>query len=299
MVTRSASGTEIRLSSGDYEARIVSVGAGLAGLRLAGRDLVIPHSVDELPEGYLGKTLMPWPNRITGGAYTWEGVEYRVPVNEPATGAALHGLMTWTDWSIIHSDSDSATLGAFIAPRYGYPWALEAWTTYALNEARGLTVTLHAKNVGAASAPYGVSHHPYLTLDGARNDAYELTIPAATILEVDERLAPLARLAAGELDRDFRTPRLLGAQSIDHAFTDLPEGEWSVRISDPESGLSVAVTSDARWVQVYTADSLDRVGVAVEPMTCPPDAFNSGEDVLVLAPGESHTMTFTIAGSLG
>lgn len=298
MTTRSASGTEIVLRSGDYEARIVTVGAGLAGLTYAGRDIVLPHSVDELPEGYLGKTLMPWPNRIADGVYTWEGTTHEVPVNEASTGAALHGLMTWVDWDVIHSDSDSATLGAFIAPRYGYPWALEAWVTYALDQTRGLSVTLHAKNIGTDPAPYGVSSHPYLTIGKARNDAYELSVPAATIVEVDENLAPVALRPAAELDRDYREAHALAGQQIDHAYTDLPEGEWTVSIRDPESGLNVGVTSDARWVQVYTGDSLDRIGVAVEPMTCPPNAFNSGTDVIVLAPGESHTLTFTIAASI-
>lgn len=299
MKTRHASGTEIRLSSGAYEARIVSVGAGIAGLTLDGADLVMPHAADELPDGYLGKTLMPWPNRIAGGAYTWEGVEYRVPVNEPATGAALHGLMTWVDWDIVHADSDSATLGAFIAPRYGYPWALEAWVTYALSEERGLSVTLHATNIGDEPAPYGVSSHPYLTLDNAPNAGYELSVPAASILEVDERLAPVALRPVGELDRDFRTGRLLGDQSVDHAFTGLPEGDWAVTLRDPLSGKSVSLTAEAPWVQVFTADHLGRRSVAVEPMTCPPDAFNSHEGVIVLAPGQSHSMTFTISGDLG
>lgn len=299
MVRRDASGTEIRLHSGDYEARIVTVGAGLAGLTRGGRDLVIPHGVTELPKGYLGKTLTPWPNRIAGGTYTWRGVTYHVPVNEVETGAALHGLMAWTEWTVVHTDADSTTLGAFIAPRYGYPWALEAWTTYALHETRGLSVTLHAKNLGDTPAPYGVSHHPYLTVGGARNDTYELTIPAATIQDVDENLAPTRRLPAGELERDYRTPRLIGSQSIDHAFTDLPADEWTVRIADTHHTMSTSITANTPWVQVYTADSLGRVGVAVEPMTCPPNAFNSGEDLIVLAPGQSHSMTFTIRGDRG
>lgn len=298
MSTRSASGREIVLESGEYRARIVTVGAGLAGLTLAGRDLVIPHAVEELPDGYLGKTLLPWPNRIADSAYEWNGARYEVGCNEPSTGAALHGLMCWTEWEVVHADKDSATLGAFIAPRYGYPWALETWVTYALNADSGLTVSVHTKNIGAEPAPYGASSHPYLTLDGARNDSYELNVPATMIVEVDGDLAPVATRPAVELDRDFSSPRLLGDLPIDHAFTGLPEGGWTVSIRDPHSGMSASVASDARWVQVYTADSMDRSGVAVEPMTCPPNAFNSHEDLIVLQPGESHTLSFSIRGSL-
>ncbi|HWU31187.1 MAG TPA: galactose mutarotase, partial [Microbacterium sp.] len=52
------------------------------------------------------------------------------------------------------------------------------------------------------------------------------------------------------------------------------------------------------WVQVHTADLPDpaasRRGLAVEPMTCPPDAFNSGTDLIVLEPGAAHTAGWSI-----
>ena len=298
MSTRSASGREIVLESGDYRARIVTVGAGLAGLSLAGHDLVIPHSVEEIPAGHLGKMLLPWPNRIADSTYEWNGARYEVDRTERSTGAALHGLMSWVEWDIVHADQDSATLGAFLAPRKGYPWALETWVTYALNADSGLSVSVHTKNIGTQAAPYGVSSHPYVTLNGAPNDSYELSIPATSILEVDEKLTPVGKRPVADMGRDFTRPRILGDLTIDHAFTDLPEGEWTVTIRDPESGMSVALSSDAKWVQVYTAEVLDREGIAVEPMTCPPNAFNSHEDLIVLEPGHSHTLTFSIRGSL-
>ena len=297
-MARTTGGTEISLTSGDYAARVVTVGAGLAGLTRDGHDLVVPHAAADLPRGWLGKVLIPWPNRITGGVYTWRGTTYDVPVNEPRTGAALHGLMAWVDWSVVHADSDSATLGAFVAPRYGYPWALEAWVTYALHAETGLTVTVTSTNIGSETAPYGVSTHNYLSIDQAPSDTYELTVPARTVLEADERLAPVARRAVGDLDLDYTTPRAVGAAAIDHAFTDLAEGTWAVSLRAPETGWEVSLESDAPWVQVYSGEELGRRGIAVEPMSCPPAAFNSGEDVVALEPGQSHSLTFTIRGTV-
>lgn len=299
MNTRSVSGTEISLESGDYSARIVTVGAGLARLTRRGKDLIIPHSAHELPPAYLGKTLMPWPNRLAQGTYTWRGTTYRVPVNEPETGNALHGFMCWVDWNVIHADKDSTTLGAFIAPRPGYPWPLEAWVTYALSERRGLTVTLTAKNIGDSPAPYGVSSHPYLSLDGQPADSYELALPARTVLVTDEHMIPQSRCEAATLGLDFHKPRLIEDTTIDHAFTDLSDDTWSVVLNTADGSMRVALSCDAPWVQVYTADNEDlrRRGVAVEPMTCPPNAFNTGEDLSVLQPDESHTMSFTIDAS--
>ncbi len=295
-MTRTASGTEIPLASGGYRARLVTVGAGLAGLTLDGHDLTIPHAVDEMPTGWVGKSLIPWPNRIAGGAFTWRGTAYRVPVNEPERHAALHGLMGWVEWTVVHADGDSATLGAFVAPREGYPWALESWVTYALEADTGLTVTLTSRNVGTATAPYGVSSHPYLTLDLEPNAGWELTVPAASVLDTDEDLTPIARRPVGALDLDFREPRLLGDRAIDHAFTDLPEGLWQVSLASPATGRWVRIESDARWVQVYSGDQLGRRGVAVEPMSCAPNAFNSGDGVVALEPGQSHSLTFRISG---
>ncbi|MDC4232832.1 aldose-1-epimerase [Actinomyces sp. B33] len=297
MSAPSASGTQITLASGRYEARIVTVGAALAGLRFDGHDLVVGHGVDEIATSYSGKTLMPWPNRIAGGVYRWEGETHEVPINEASTGAALHGLMCWTDWTVIHADRDSATLGAFIAPRYGYPWALSASATYALDDVRGLTVSLTARNVGSRPAPYGVSSHPYLTVDEAPSDVYELTCPASTVLETDERLSPIASTPVDAAGMDFRGTRVIGSQHVDHAFGGLPDGEWTTTLRDPSTGIASNLRADARWVQVYTGENLGRRGVAVEPMTCPPDAFNSGDDVVVLEPGQEHTLTFRIYGT--
>lgn len=291
---RTTSGTELVLTSGGYTARIVSVGAALASLDLEGHDLVVPHRARDLPRAWQGKTLIPWPNRITEGTYRFDGERFDVPVNERETGAALHGLMGWVDWRVVHADADSATLGAFVAPRYWYPWALESWVTYALHGDTGLSVTITSTNVGARPAPYGVSQHPFLTVDGRRADDCELAVPASRVLEVDSRMAPVALRDVGELDLDFRSARMLGGRSVDHAFTGLPPEGWTVTLRDPDSGAGVALNADAPWVQVYSGEILDRVGIAVEPMSCAPDAFNSGEGLVILEPGASHTLTYTV-----
>ncbi|MDO4258915.1 MAG: aldose-1-epimerase [Actinomycetaceae bacterium] len=288
------SGTEITLTSGDWAARIVSVGAGMAGLTLRGVDLIHPHSADEVPDGFLGKTLIPWPNRIANGTYTWRGVTREVAVNEPQTGSALHGLMCWVDWDIVHSDEDSVTLAALVAGQPGYPWALRSCVTYALHHGSGLSVTITSTNIGSETAPYGVSSHPYLTIGEADVDSYRLSVPAAAVAEVDEDLIPIRTVAVDSVDLDLRSGDLVGPKSIDHAFTDLPAGPWQVRLE--KDGSWVEMSSDAPWVQVYSGERLGRRSIAVEPMTCAPNAFNSGDGLIELEPGQSHTLTFTING---
>jgi aldose 1-epimerase len=97
--------------------------------------------------------------------------------------------------------------------------------------------------------------------------------------------------------RDFREPHLLGQAVLDTAFTKVAadaDGRWRVTLTHARTGRAVTVWADATaypWVQVFTGDSLPAgarraTGIAVEPMTCAPDAFNSGDGLIVLEPGE-------------
>ena len=288
MMDRSASGREIVLQAGDHEARIVTVGAGLASLRYRGHELIVSHAVNECPPGYLGKVLMPWPNRVAGGSYSWEGSSYDLPVDEPDFRTALHGFVAFQEWEIAEADSSSVLLRTLIAARYSYPWTLLAHARYSLDAHAGLTVELSATNIGEGTAPYGVGFHPYL--------AVELENPASVIYEADASMIPVAAHDVASFGLDFRSPAIIGTSQLDHAFAGLPEGTWAVTLRDPSSGVGVSLSSDARWLQVYSADYIDRVGVAVEPMSCPPNAFNSGTDVIALNAGETHTLSARIAG---
>ena len=296
MLDRGASGREIALQAGDYEARIVTVGAGLAGLRYRGHELVVPHGVGECPPGYLGKVLMPWPNRVAGGSYSWEGTSYDLPVDEPTFGTSLHGFVTFQEWEIAEADSSSVLLRTLIAARYSYPWTLLASARYSLDADTGLTIELSATNIGEGTAPYGVGFHPYLAVDGAQADELELANPASIIYEADASMIPVAAHDVASFGLDFRSPALIGESRLDHAFAGLPDGTWTVTLRSPAAGVGVSLSSDARWLQVYSADYIGRVGVAVEPMSCPPNAFNSGTDIVTLRTGETHTLSARISG---
>ncbi len=281
------------IKHGAYDATIVEEGAGLASLTFEGRDLVLSHEAGVTPPGYSGKVLVPWPNRIAGATYDWAGETMKLPVNEPGTGSALHGLRALTDWEIVEQDANSVTLRTTIEPTDGYPFSLESKATYRLTD-DGLELRVTTTNVGQNAAPYGASTHPYLNV-GVLADQCVLSVPARTVLRVDEKMAPVAEVPVAEAGLDLTDGPSLDGLSIDHAFGGMPEGTWVVELSDPGTGRAVSMTSDDRWVQVYTAENQDRAGVAVEPMTCPPNAFNTGTDLLVLQPGDQHTFRINIA----
>ncbi|MEE6287391.1 aldose-1-epimerase [Georgenia sp. MJ173] len=284
----------VELAAGDYAATIVPVGAGLARLTWRGHEIVVGHDPAELPVGYLGKTLVPWPNRITDGTYVYRGETHRVPINEHPTNAALHGLACWEVWDVVEQSAEHVTLEVEIAPRYGYPFHLRSRVTYRLTADDGLSVAITTTNIGAATAPYGASTHPYLTCDLRPVDECVLRSPAQTVLTVDARLRPVETVpVAGTV---FALPGTapLGSVQLDHAFTDLPTDGWLVSLAHPGTGLTVRLHADAPWLQIYSGEEVGRRGAAVEPMTCPPDAFNSGTDLIELAAGASHTLALQI-----
>lgn len=299
------SGTHFGLTSGDYHATIASVGASLRTLEHRGRPLIVPFDADEVRPAYRGATLAPWPNRVVDGRYTFAGVEQQLPLTEPNRGHALHGLASWLDFSAVDRSGDSVTFAATIEAQAGYPHRVEVTVAFQLDE-QGLRTTVTGTNTGPTAAPWGTGPHPYLVAGDGRVDDWTLSLPASQVLTVTEdRLIPTGLAEVGAEDGgtfDFRSPRPIGDTFIDHAFTGLQhgeDGEATVRLTTADgSGVEVSWDASCPWVQVHTADQPDpaisRLGLAVEPMTCPPDAFNSGTDLIVLEPGASASASWTI-----
>jgi aldose 1-epimerase len=281
-----ASGVQHALRAGDYEAVIASVGATLRSLTYQGRDLVVPFEADEVRPAHRGATLAPWPNRVVDGTYSFGGRDFQLPLTEPARSHALHGLATWLDFEAIDKGPDHVTLAAVIQPQTPYPWRLVVTTTFSLGP-DGLTQSVTARNESDEPAPWGTGPHPYLVAGEGKVDGWTLELPAGQVLAVTpDRLIPtkLEAVDAEDPERfDFRSPRAIGPAEIDHAYTGLSrddDGLATVRVTAPD-GTGVAMSWDAAcpWVQIHTADKPDpaqsRLGLAVEPMTCAPDAFNA------------------------
>lgn len=289
-----ASGRQLRISAHGYEAIIASVGATLRMLQHDGRDLIVPFDADEVRPAYRGATLAPWPNRVVDGTYSFGGAEHQLALTEPARGHALHGLLAWTEFADRVVEDDRVVLIAVIEPQLGYPFRVEVAVEFRL-DSDGLNQTVTARNIGADAAPWGTGPHPYLVGGEGRVDDWTLSLPASEVLTVTpDRLSPVAvESVDAHPEWDFRTPRAIGDVFIDHAFTELArtDGFAEVQVVAGD-GHGVALRWDERcpWVQVHTADlptdaAHSRIGLAVEPMTCPPDSFNSEVDLIVLDPG--------------
>ena len=297
------SGAQTTIAHGAYRATIAAVGASLRTLTADGRDLVVPFDADAIRPVYRGAILVPWPNRVTDGTYEFDGVEHRLPLTEPDRGHALHGLLVWNRWSIDETTDSSVRLVSEVVPSDGYPFALDVAVTYVLGD-EGLTTTVEARNTGTTAAPYGTAPHPYLVAGPGRVDDWTLTLPADEYLEVtEERLIPVGTHPVSEHPGfDFHAAKPIDDLFIDHAFTTLRrQGDTATVTLTAPGGTGVLMTwgRELPWVQVHTADrpepEWNRAGLAVEPMTCPPDSFSSGIDLIRLEPGATHVAAWTIS----
>jgi aldose 1-epimerase len=299
------SGEQFEITGGGYRAVVTECGAGLRVLEYDGRPLVAGYPEDARADGGRGQLLVPWPNRVRDGRYEFAGAAQQLPLSEPRRSNASHGLARWAAWTLEELTAHSVSLVYRLMAQPGYPWTVDLHALYDLS-ADGLTVTVTATNLSAAPAPYALGAHPYLTVGTGPVDGWELTLPASTRLTVDDRLLPVGREPVDGTDQDFRVARPIRGTAFDTAFGDLARdarGLAEVRLHDPGSGHGVTLWADAahRWLQVYSGDDLptaQRQALAVEPMTAPPDAFNSGEDLVVLAPagadGDEHSASWGI-----
>ena len=255
------SGAQYHLAFAEHQATVVEVGGGLRGYAVGDRAVLDGYAEDEICRSARGQVLMPWPNRIDDGTYTFDGVEHRLALTEPEYGNAIHGLVRWASWAPVERDEARVVMQHVLHPQPGYPFSLLLRVDYRLG-ADGLTVRTTAENVGDRACPFGAGHHPYIAAPTGRVD--DLTLDGEPI----------------------------GAQQFDEARR--LAAPWRLRVDD------VTVWADEAWpwVQLFTGDPLpdvNRRALAVEPMTCPRNAFRSGEGLIRLAPGETFTGSWGIS----
>jgi aldose 1-epimerase len=291
----SPSGAQYRIASGDQEATVVEVGGGLRTYSVGGEPVLDGYGVDEMAGGGRGQLLLPWPNRIRDGKYRFGDDDHQLALTEPSRHNASHGLVRWASWSAGAHEPDRVVMALTLHPQPGYPFTLGLSVEYRVDVA-GLSVATTATNRGDRPCPYGAGAHPYLTAGTDLVDDIVLRVPAATRLEADERGIPTGSAAVDGSPYDFRQPRRIGDVVLDTAFTDLA---WAEVVLDGPRPATVWWDGSYRWVMVFTGDTLGpsrrRRGLAVEPMTCAPNAFVSGDGLRVLEPEESWTTTWGIA----
>ena len=285
-------GEQYEIISGTRRAVVTEVGATLRTFSVGGRDVVRGFGVEDQISGGRGQNLIPWPNRIRDGRYVFNGATQQLALTEPARHNASHGLARYVPWVLIDKQADAVTNRVRIYPQQGWPGVLEATITHRVSE-DGLTVTVDATNIGAAEVPFGYGAHPYLTVGESSVDDLAITVPAESYLEVDDRLLPIKISPVDGTAYDLRRGPVLGSVNLDTALTDLArdaDGRWRVKLVLGDRYAEVWGDETMQWIQVFSGGPSRNSSIAVEPMTCGPDAFNAGpthDGMRVLAPGSS------------
>jgi aldose 1-epimerase len=277
------SGVQHEIGHGQQRVVVTELGATLRSYDIGGRPVIDGFGVGDMCSDGRGQVLAPWPNRLGDGCYSIDGRTGRAAWDEPARHNAIHGLVRWIPWRLVSRAQNVVTMGCTVFPQPGYPWRLEVAVEYRLGR-DGLTVTAETTNTEEAAAPFGIGFHPYVSV-GVPVDAARLTLPGRRCLVTDDRGLPTADAVVAGTELDFTTGRRIGPTHLDTAYTDLErdDGRASVVLEDPDGGRCVVVWMDESfpYVMAYTADTVEpaarrRQAIAIEPMSCPPDALRSG-----------------------
>ncbi|BAL85612.1 putative aldose-1-epimerase [Actinoplanes missouriensis 431] len=296
------SGIQWSIEADGHRAVLTEVGGTLRAYSVNGAELLDGFGTDEIAPGSAGQILAPWPNRIRDGHYQFEGQTYQLALTEPARHNAIHGLVNWSRWRLAEQSAGAVTLEYELPAQVGYPWSLVLRSHWSVS-ADGLRCVQDVVNTSGSNAPWGYSVHPYLRLAGVSVDDTVLHVPARSRLLADNRLLPLGANKVAGTEFDYNEPRRIGSAVLDTTFGDIDfdaDGITAVTLSSGDAGSKIVVWADDKFKywQVFTGDTLHgerhRRAVAVEPMTCPPDAFRSGRDLVVLEPGQTWTTSWGI-----
>ncbi len=256
--------------------------------------------------------LFPWPGRIAGASFTFQGTQHRLPVNDPR-GHSIHGFACERAFRVtrrgpyfvtaILDSSDYPDLESI------WPWPFALEIDYEVGN--GLRLKARITNTGSSVMPFGFGAHPYfhapLNPKGSR-DAMLVQLDADALWALDTRFIPTGVAEPLSAKFDLRAPRPLGGDTYDDAFRMAPVVQQDVgldgsarraRLIDPSLKIAVEVRADAAFGDFVVYAPPNNPVVALEPYTCAPDAFNLAARGIAagmreLAPGQTFEAGFEI-----
>jgi len=288
------SGEQLAIAHGDQRAVVTEVGATLRTYVKGGVAVVEGFAGEEVPSGARGQLLYPWPNRMGDGQWSFSQRTARPTVDDVEHATAIHGTVRWRPFRIEAVNQNRCVLSLLLHPTPEFPFLSEVAVAYHLGSL-GLTVTTTVTNRDDVPIPFGLGFHPYLAVTTPTIEGVELTVPAKAYVAVDDRRLPTGEiLPVAGVDLDFARAKSVSGHELDVTYTELTRddlGLATVSVRDSAGGaVELSMDRNFPYVQVFTGDSLERgrrrTSVAVEPMTCPPDALRSGKDIVVLEPGQ-------------
>lgn len=187
-MSHAPSGDQYELRYAEQCATVVEVGGGVRSYRDGERDVLQPYDINAMCDGAHGPPLIPWPNRLADGSYTFDGTDYQVAITEPGKNNAIHGFLRWRNWTAAERSDSYVVMTHTLHPMKGYPFGLSIEVRYELSES-GLSVSTKATNIGDRAAPYACGQHPYLSPGDGTIDECRFGFAAKTRIATDEKVS--------------------------------------------------------------------------------------------------------------
>lgn len=267
-------------------------GGCLLSIQMEGQEVLDGYQTpEELDFNNWGKSgmLYPFPNRLKEGQFEWQGKTYQFPLNDITHQNALHGFGMQRPLEIVETtlEAEKAVIkmeGSYLGEHDYYPWPFTFFLTYRLYAPDQLWVKMAIRNDANTEIPVGLGWHPYFQLGDTAAEC-SLRLPEVEMIGVDTRMIPTGKRY--EYD-EFRSFRKIGATILDNCFA-VPQSnlEISAQLRGPRGNLHYWQETGNKkfnYLQVFTPPY--GTSVALEPMTCNVDAFNNGDGLVALAPGE-------------
>jgi len=274
-------------------------GACIIEIQLGGKSIIDGCATPiELDLNNWGKSaiLLPFPNRLDAGQYSWDGNNYEFPVNDPQTNNAIHGFATDKPMEIteINLEKDHAMIHCM----YQYDGSIEAYpfpfnfsVHFMLKEPNAFEATFKVTNEGENALPLGMGWHPYFQLSDKVDDM-ELLFDSAEMVGLDERMIPTGKRYSYD---EFETQKKIGATVLDNCFAikNTDGTPFTLSLKGKKGTLQYwqeTGTGKFNYIQLFTPPN--RKSLAIEPMTCNVNAFNNRDGLITLEPGEEVSTSF-------
>ncbi|WP_109829423.1 aldose 1-epimerase [Reichenbachiella versicolor] len=242
---------------------------------------------------FAGSKLSPIPNRTVDGQFQFNGQDYQFSVNEFGNRNQLHGLLhnvKFEEQKVVESD-EKALLElkhGYLGTAQGFPFSYTVSIIYTLNVS-GVEIKTVIDNTGSIDMPIGDGWHPYFKFENLNE--VELHMGAA------ERVSSLVNNPLKPV-HGFENASLIGELALDDCFkVSESNDKFNVRLKDARRGLEFSLwqtigEGQYKYCQIYTPPS--RKEIAIEPVSCPPNALNTKDSIVVLSVGQSNELSIGI-----
>ncbi|MFT7560150.1 MAG: aldose 1-epimerase [Flavobacteriales bacterium] len=259
------------------------------------------HNSAELSDNsaYRGIVLFPFPNRLADGCCEFNGVKYRFPCNESESNNSLHGSVFEKSFDVDIIDEHSVVLTyKYDEADVSFPFKASLKIIYRLLSNAELTLEFVVVNNDITTLPLGLGWHPYYSFGGAINDL-ALELPKLTLIELDDRSLPTGNRSDYDVSRHRNG---ISTTSFDDCFyCEEKTPRYVVELLDKKNRLKLSIWQSRQgtnggdfvpgfqYIQVCSDHA--RQSIAVEPMTCSVNAFNTREGLITLAPSMEYRVS--------